>query len=116
MARISNSRRPVLRSCLGNISTEAVTRHSIQTNCGTGVEQARGNRLAADLPGLLSSHLPTLMQETGAQREKQGRQPCPQTQLHCKGSQQRRLEVGRYLPLRLGGWDWALRAEQQGEG
>lgn len=43
MARIRSSRRPLLRSCLGNMSMEAVTRHSIQTNCGPEGAGERGH-------------------------------------------------------------------------
>ena len=50
MARIRSSRRPLFRSCLGNMSTEAVTRHSTQTNCGPEGAGKRGHCLLAPQP------------------------------------------------------------------
>lgn len=80
MARIRSSRRPLLRSCLGNMSMEAVTRHSIQTNCGPEGAGERGH-----CPRLLPApHLHADPQSQGHRGQSWGESS---PGLHHRGSQ-----------------------------
>lgn len=88
MARIRSSRRPLLRSCLGNMSMEAVTRHSIQTNCGPEGAGERGH-----CPHLLPAPHPHADPQSQGHRGQSWGEASPR--LHHRGSQ---LEGGG------GGW------------